>query len=772
MAFRFTKILDCLGLFILILFPLWDVGLTSKLSAQNSFIYNVESNSLDLTIQDCVECAGAPLYIFTENNSFLTTKIYIGSINGGSLSLTEFQKDFLPFGFYIKSIVIGDKLYIHTMNFGAFPDFLLILEYDCISQDYELSGFTTLNDLLVWQKGASKDYYGINSNISEGVFIYQFFEDSIGYNINHIKFDNFPGSNSQNVQHLTLLSPNTIIAAASYGNSPDPLGPQRDTSSYYKSYVLKVDTLLKVQKAIAVDSFRIDGIINNGEKVVLYGKSNAYSESSGNQFDMMVLALDFELNVLWSKIYWGEKFEYRQSELSFAHDGENISLVYSTTGAFPTSYCNLNSAGDIAFQTAYPFYEPDIYPAENGGLVMATGKHFDDSGQIFSKNIIVKTDSIGQLDGCENFSSCIQSLAVTPSLEPLVFTQEIWDTIRPTSSADLLVDSIEINITPFCDIPSPPSPSFSLPTMLCTGETLIVQGSANALAHATAWHLTGPGVDSTLIDSLAFRYVFTQPGTYNLEQTIWYLGCAYSEAHEVEVLPPLELSILPEGPACSPPLQLGLQASRPLQQVQWAHGPTETNITVQNQGWYTVTASDGICTATDSLQVVFVDSLLAGEAPLVLPPDTTVCVQDLPFSLDVASPLADSLLLDGTAQEPPLPLPEAGTYLVSTCLQGCCYSESFILETYDCAPRIYMPTAISPNGDGINDELYPQGKNFTTLSLKVFHRWGGLVHSTEGPAARWDAQDAPTGTYVWLLEYRSHYDGSTQRISGEVMVVR
>ncbi|RME10279.1 MAG: gliding motility-associated C-terminal domain-containing protein, partial [Bacteroidetes bacterium] len=308
------------------------------------------------------------------------------------------------------------------------------------------------------------------------------------------------------------------------------------------------------------------------------------------------------------------------------------------------------------------------------------------------------------------------------------------------------MDTLYFQFSSFCTSPPVPAPSFVLPPSLCNFDTIKVQGSANALAHATAWHLSGPGVDSTLADSLGFRYVFTQAGKYTLEQTIWYLGCAYSESHEVEVLPPLELNILPEGPACSPPLQLGLQASRPLQQVQWAHGPTETDINVQNQGWYSASASDGVCTATDSLEVVFVDSLLAGEAPLVLPPDTTVCVQDLPFSLDVSAPLADSLLLDGTVLEPPLPLPEAGTYLVSTCIQGCCYSESFILETYDCAPRIYMPTAISPNGDGINDELFPQGKNFTTLSLKVFHRWGGLVHSAEGPTARWDAHDAPAGT--------------------------
>ncbi len=658
------------------------------------------------------------------------------------------------------------------MNFWIFPNYWLVLEYDCISKDYAFNAFPYLNDLLQWKNGETKGYYGINTDPFNGVTLLKFFQDTIILRANHVYFEKFEGAKPREVQHLAQLTPNTIIAATSHGNDSDPAGIPEDTSTHYSSYILRFDSLLQVQRVISVDSFRIDGVARKGDSLILFGKSNLASKNSGNKFDLMIMALDSQLDVLWAKIFWGEKFEYRKSRLSCTADGKKINLVYSTSGAYPTSYCALNEIGDIVFQTAYSYYEPDIFPSINGGLIMATGKHFDEYGQIFDQSIIVRTDSAGQVHWCANPNSCIQAIAIAPPVKELIFTQQIEDGFYPKDSAVILVDSFVLEIEPFCDISPAPSPSFSLPTQLCTGDTLHVQGSANALAHATAWHLTGPGVDSTLFDSLAFRYVFTQPGTYTLEQTIWYLGCAYSESHEVEVLPPLELSILPEGPACSPPLQLGLQASRPLQQVQWAHGPTEADITVLNQGWYTVTASDGICTTTDSLQVVFIDSLLAGESPLILPPDTTACLQDLPFSLDVQAPLADSLLLNGTRMEPPLPLPQAGTYLISACIQGCCYPESFNLKTYDCAPRIYMPTAISPNGDGINDELFPQGKNFTTLSLKVFHRWGGLLHSAEGPDARWDAHDAPPGTYVWLLEYRSHYDGSTQRMSGEVMVVR
>ena len=477
----------------------------------------------------------------------------------------------------------------------------------------------------------------------------------------------------------------------------------------------------------------------------------------------VVFLLDEQAELLWAK-----HLDYAIGDYPVTGYIEGVGIMFSMylSKQDATLFLFLNTSGEILGQFAF-YGHLRVFSFRN--VLFGLGLNYGQNGYNWSLHAISPNGLIGN---CEVLPSCISLMDTM--LESFFFNIEEFNAVHNDSSqAFFSVDSDTVNLIEGCfEEFMSPDPEFSLDSKLCIGDTMEIAGNLNSVGDSTSWHLTGPGVDSTLTDSLGFWYVFTTPGKYALEQSIWYLGCAYSEAHEVEVLPPLELSIVPEGPACSPPLQLGLQASRPLQQVQWAHGPTAPDINVQNQGWYSATATDGICTATDSLDVAFVDSLLAGAPALTLPADTTACLQDLPFSLDVTAPLADSLLLDGIRTAPPLPLPAAGTYAVSACIQGCCYPEPFKLETYDCAPRIYMPTAISPNGDGINDELFPQGKNFTTLSLKVFHRWGGLLHSAKGPDARWDARNAPPGTYVWLLEYRSHYDDSTQRMSGEVAVVR
>jgi len=71
---------------------------------------------------------------------------------------------------------------------------------------------------------------------------------------------------------------------------------------------------------------------------------------------------------------------------------------------------------------------------------------------------------------------------------------------------------------------------------------------------------------------------------------------------------------------------------------------------------------------------------------------------------------------------------------------------------------IAVPSAFTPNGDGLNDFLYPvNAYKATDLTFKVFNRSGNLVFTTNDWNRKWDGtfagepQDA--GTYVWLLSY-------------------
>jgi gliding motility-associated-like protein len=69
-----------------------------------------------------------------------------------------------------------------------------------------------------------------------------------------------------------------------------------------------------------------------------------------------------------------------------------------------------------------------------------------------------------------------------------------------------------------------------------------------------------------------------------------------------------------------------------------------------------------------------------------------------------------------------------------------------------------MPNAFSPNGDSINDYVYPMSETEMLIpEMIVFDRWGAEVWSrqqfnTNDEAAGWDGGSNPAGVYVWIVK--------------------
>ncbi len=75
-----------------------------------------------------------------------------------------------------------------------------------------------------------------------------------------------------------------------------------------------------------------------------------------------------------------------------------------------------------------------------------------------------------------------------------------------------------------------------------------------------------------------------------------------------------------------------------------------------------------------------------------------------------------------------------------------------------CRTSIYIPKVFSPNGDGVNDELFVSFSSeiLTEIIFIVYNRWGGVEFATEDPYFRWDGRNngktANPGVYVYMLE--------------------
>ena len=87
---------------------------------------------------------------------------------------------------------------------------------------------------------------------------------------------------------------------------------------------------------------------------------------------------------------------------------------------------------------------------------------------------------------------------------------------------------------------------------------------------------------------------------------------------------------------------------------------------------------------------------------------------------------------------------------------GCITNDSVIVRVFDDnLVDIFVPKSFTPNGDGVNDVLYPYLSGIKTFQyLKVYNRFGKLMFETRNQDAGWNGMvngsAQPMGIYIWV----------------------
>ncbi|WP_185154371.1 gliding motility-associated C-terminal domain-containing protein [Fulvivirga sp. M361] len=88
--------------------------------------------------------------------------------------------------------------------------------------------------------------------------------------------------------------------------------------------------------------------------------------------------------------------------------------------------------------------------------------------------------------------------------------------------------------------------------------------------------------------------------------------------------------------------------------------------------------------------------------------------------------------------------------------------------------KIYLPTAFSPNGDGLNDTFGAVGEGIDNYKLTVYNRWGEILFSSQQLAHKWDGlykgAPVPFGTYTYEVQARGSEFGKIYK-TGNVTVL-
>lgn len=86
-----------------------------------------------------------------------------------------------------------------------------------------------------------------------------------------------------------------------------------------------------------------------------------------------------------------------------------------------------------------------------------------------------------------------------------------------------------------------------------------------------------------------------------------------------------------------------------------------------------------------------------------------------------------------------------------------------------------VPTAFSPNGDGVNDILYVYGGPFKELEFNIYNNWGQLIFTSNDQSIGWDGtyKDVPQPMSVYVFTVKAiTMDDVEHVITGDVTLLR
>jgi hypothetical protein len=187
----------------------------------------------------------------------------------------------------------------------------------------------------------------------------------------------------------------------------------------------------------------------------------------------------------------------------------------------------------------------------------------------------------------------------------------------------------------------------------------------------------------------------------------------------------------------------------------WSNGTVTPTLDVNAPGTYFVQ----VTTACDS----DVDTLTVFPGRIEVPefiPDYAVCdLEELFIGPDVADSL-NYAWLDDPSQNFPREVFERGLFSFEVSDNCGVRFYDIAVSEVNCDCAVYIPNSFTPNGDFLNDAIFPVSDcGFTQFDFQIYNRWGDRIFQTTDPDVAWVGSSvesgeffAPDGIYHWMLK--------------------
>lgn len=91
------------------------------------------------------------------------------------------------------------------------------------------------------------------------------------------------------------------------------------------------------------------------------------------------------------------------------------------------------------------------------------------------------------------------------------------------------------------------------------------------------------------------------------------------------------------------------------------------------------------------------------------------------------------------------------------------------------SPLVSVPSAFTPNGDGVNDKVFVRGYAISKIMFRIYNRWGQIVFQTADRTQGWDGKFKgalqPMDAYAYTLEVEFS-DGTKASKKGDITLLR
>jgi gliding motility-associated-like protein len=202
-------------------------------------------------------------------------------------------------------------------------------------------------------------------------------------------------------------------------------------------------------------------------------------------------------------------------------------------------------------------------------------------------------------------------------------------------------------------------------------------------------------------------------------------------------------------------------------------GNTET-LNINEPGLYQLVATnmvtgcvgeDTLTMSAENIQIALPDSITIMKGTnALLTPIVSITEPDLIFSWQTAGvPIADPSIKDIVVS----PLERTKYTFGVTTKNGCTARRDIVVLVRDV---IHIPSAFSPDNDGINDTFEIFNSQEQIYRIRIFNRWGQVIFSSNGYKSPWNGtfqnELVPAGFYPYIIET------TTANYQGEVLVLR